>query len=163
MCNKHLKTSLLMDEGLDGATVFRNIITDRLKKSKSKKIYIIGTLKDMGTIQKVSKIFEKAGHEVRCVQRKSILFADCIIEGFENIDWSDIVIVVPKKNEKLGTRVLYESSYAKHIGRDVYIYDRPTNWFCTMHMFIDDVHAFDEFIDDDGYLMNKLNDILIRK
>lgn len=135
-----------------------------LPKFKPKKIYVIGAIKGIHTIQKVAKIFEKAGHEVRYVQRKSILFADSIIEGFENIDWSDIVVVVPKKDEKLGTRTLYESSYANHIGRDVYIYDRQTEWFRPMRVFMEDPSmVFEEFLDDDKYLMDKLNELLTGK
>lgn len=116
--------------------------------TNSKNVFVIGTLKDMGTIQKVSKIFEQVGHEVRFVQRKSILLEVSIIEVFENIDWTDIVIVVPKKDKKLGTRTLYESSYAKHIGRDVYIFDREIG---SLNSFGEDYH------DNHIFLKKKFN------
>ena len=88
-------------------------------------VTIIGNQKTNGDIIKgISDIFINSGADVRYSSDDGIVSSEdsVAIESFERIDWSDIVIAVPKSGLTFAQSVLMEVTYAKYRKKKILIF-----------------------------------------
>lgn len=86
-------------------------------------IYIIGSLSQQDKIEKIGKcLMNNIYGSVRYVKKESDLsFNECISQCFDNIEWTDVVIVVKKEDGTIGDGVCYEMEYARRLNKEIVV------------------------------------------
>ena len=93
------------------------------------KVYVIGSLSSIlqeERIQNIAFKYEQMGCKVEYVKKISTdLTFDLITDCFSNIEWADLIVVIPKSLEPLsfGDGTMYEMEYARRLNKHVVI-----NW-----------------------------------
>ena len=86
-------------------------------------IYIIGSLSQQDKIEKIGKcLMNNIYGSVRYVKKESDLsFNECISQCFDNVEWTDVVIVVKKEDGTIGDGVCYEMEYARRLNKEILV------------------------------------------
>lgn len=84
------------------------------------KLYVIGSLTREEKIKEIADYYESLGHEVKYVKKQpETTFSELVEDCFDNIEWADQLIVIPKIDGSIGHGVTYEIAFARRIGTGV--------------------------------------------
>lgn len=88
----------------------------------TRKFFVIGSVSQETKIREVSNFLKNniKDSEIRHVKKEPLKsLEELITQAYNNIDWCDVVVVVPKENGKIGNGTLYEKTYAIRSGKQV--------------------------------------------
>lgn len=87
------------------------------------KVFIIGSVKQSTKIKNIADLLSGLNNsEIRYVKKEPLKeMSELINQAYNNIEWSDIIVVVKKENGKIGDGTLYEMEYAKRIGKKIIV------------------------------------------
>ena len=96
----------------------------------TRKFFVIGSVSQETKIREVANFLKNniKDSEIRYVHKEPLKsLEELIVQAYNNIDWCDVVVVVPKENGKVGSGTLYEKTYALRVGKQVMTINKDSN------------------------------------
>lgn len=88
------------------------------------KVYVIGSIIEASEINRVCEALSNLKHTVRCVNPIKTTYKAMVQECYENISWSDIVVVITESDGTICESVTHELCFAEFLDKPIYLIRR---------------------------------------
>lgn len=88
------------------------------------KVYVIGSITEASEINRICEALSNLKHTVRCVNPIKTTYKDAIHERYNNIAWSDIVVVITKSDGSIGESMTHELCFAEFLDKSIWVIKR---------------------------------------
>lgn len=85
------------------------------------KVYVIGSIMEAREINRVCEALSNLKHTVRCGNPIKTTYKDSVHERYNNIAWSDIVVVITKSDGSIGKSETHELCFAEFLDKPIYL------------------------------------------
>lgn len=85
------------------------------------KVYVIGSIMEASEINSVCEALSNLKYTVRCVTPIKTEYKASVKESYENIAWSDIVVVITKPDGTIGKCMTHEVCFAEFLNKSIYL------------------------------------------
>lgn len=84
------------------------------------KVYVIGSMTCADKIEETAQMYRDFGHSVKyAYPRPEVCLDILIMESFQNIAESNLVVAVAKEDKTYGTGTLYEMGFAQFLSKPI--------------------------------------------
>lgn len=85
------------------------------------KVYVFGSIMEASEINRVCEDLSNLKHTVRCVNPIKTSYKAMVHECYENIAWSEIVVVITKSDGSMDKSVTHELCFAEFLNKPIYL------------------------------------------
>lgn len=85
------------------------------------KVYVIGSMTEAQTINKVCEALQNLKHAVRCARPIKTTYQDAVHGWYKDIEWCDTIVAITKSDGIISERMTHELCFAEYLDKTIYI------------------------------------------